>query len=153
MKIDLEVIEHPGGALTVLLPAWRVKASVEAMRKQAETTTDATERARMIENAESIDQYQSEIRDRYSDRIQVRSYEIKPYTYGGKLEAKRRSTTWENGQSRFDEDVFRAEIVALGLGKSYDEVLSMAPTLIPCLYSEIVERSEPEPSKLDFLPS
>jgi len=153
MKIELEVIDHPGGGSTVLVPEWRVKASIQALRKQAESASLEEERKLLITNAESIEAYQADIRAKFAEKIVVRSYEAKPYTRRAKLDAKRKATSWVDGASRFDEDLYVTEIVAWCLGKDPKEVDDMDPSIVPALYTEIRERSEPDPSKLDFLPS
>lgn len=151
MIIELEVVDTGNGTLTVLMPEWRAKLAEKMMREQAGQAQDPETRASLDAAADAVVTYQREIREKVASHIEKRTFEAKPYKYGGKKEARRLATHWENGQPRFDEDEYQARIVACSLGKPYEEVLGFDAPVVYSLFAEISERFEPDPGKLDFL--
>ena len=167
MRIRLHVISNDAGGMAVLTPEHRLNATLRALRRRAtklRTESDTLSGAAQKEALEEAKSYEKladetaadwlEIQNKYADTSTVLEFEIRAYTYGEKLAARKAATTWNgNVPGHFDNDEFLLSVVTAVTGKSRNEVEAMPPVVFGYIASEICELSEPEPGKLDFLVS
>lgn len=167
MKIKLQVIGNDAGGMAVLTPEHRLNATLRALRRRATKLTEDAKTLTGKPAQEALDEAKSyekladdteadwkEIQKKYAANSTELEFEIRAYTYGEKLAARKAATTWNgNMPGHFDNEEFLVNVVSAVTGKSRIEVESMPPVVFGYLASEICELSEPEPGKLDFLVS
>ena len=107
MRIRLHVISNDAGGMAVLTPEHRLNATLRALRRRAtklRTESDTLSGAAQKEALEEAKSYEKladetaadwlEIQNKYADTSTVLEFEIRAYTYGEKLAARKAATTW-----------------------------------------------------------
>jgi hypothetical protein len=91
------------------------------------------------------------IREKYGHSIQQATYPFRPYTDGEKTDALSEATDYSGSTPRLDPNKYHRILVAACTGLSPQEVRAMSPARAEALTREVIDRSEPDPSRLDFL--
>lgn len=154
MKVEFHVLRNEAGGVAVLPPERRMKAAAAALRKKAEDEDLTEEEAkRACETADRLEREWEELKKKFEGAETV-SFEVRPYTYGEKLRARKCATTWQNGTpGPLDTDEYVLLLTMASTGMSREEVEALPPALYTYLSTEILEISEPDPAKLDFFNS
>lgn len=153
IQIKLKVLERDGQVLLALPEHVRALSIVGALHHQAGIAADPEEAQRLESAASMLEAEYEALYADFADQFVERSFEITPYTYGQKLEARRLATTWENGEPRFDSEAFKMRLVAMALGCNVTDVEGMSPVLFPTLAREVLQRCEPDIEQLRFFAS
>lgn len=93
-----------------------------------------------------------ELRAKYADSIKSKTYNFAPYTDGAKQDALSAATSYDTGEPKIDLGKYNRLLVAAAIPEMTVEVLRNSPaTEVEALIAEVIELSEPDPLKLDFL--
>ncbi len=177
--IRIEVIKVPGCAPAVLPSEMRVAAGVKRMRdklrlaredihslkesaKQQQLEDDEDTRAETIEKVKDTDRIEAliertvagnaELRKMHAGNVQALSFLYYGYNFGDKVDARAKATTYDHaGNPSFDITVFQMALTCAALQMSEADLRAQPPAVAEALVSECLERSEPDPSRLDFL--
>ena len=178
-SIVLEFIKAPDGGEILLVPKARIEATkrryearVKELRKVvgemdraiAKPTNgmdidaikierDAKEREAAFTEAECtrIVEQESKIRAKFEKNIEKVEYPFKPYNDGGKQDAIAECTDYSSGSPRLDVPKYQRMLVASTTGLSIESIRELSPSRAEALVSEVIDRSEPDPLRLDFL--
>lgn len=136
-EMEAAAANPPGGADPDELKA-------EAEKKRAEADAIESEMKAMIAA-------NAQIREKYADAIAVVSYNFRPYTDGEKTDALSEATDFTASTPRLDPNKYHRLLVAACTGLSESEIRGMSPARAEALTREVIDRSEPDPARLDFL--
>jgi len=140
MQVQFQYIEDDKGRLAVLPTGERLERSV-AFAKKSGLDTDA-----YVKNQEDL---LKAARD--SGSLKELVVDIKPYTYGQKIEAARVSTTVSQGEFRLDQSRMNLELIMASTGMDRAAVENLSPLMAQAIFEEIQFASEPDPDRLLFL--
>lgn len=180
-NIILEVLTIPSGGEIVLIPTERIEAAGRRTKAQAEELRrKADEKERAINGANppkgatkeelealikeeraQADALESEtalaiekeksIRERFSAHVTKVEYPFRPYTDGEKQDALAEATDYSTGSPKLDIPKYHRLLVSTCCGLDAATIRSLSPARAEALTREVVERSEPDPLRLDFL--
>lgn len=91
------------------------------------------------------------IREKYSENIAKVTYPFRPYTDGEKTDALSEATDYSTASPRLDPNKYHRLLVAACTGLSESDIRAMSPARAEALTREVIDRSEPDPARLDFL--
>lgn len=163
MIVKFTIVRNEAGGEAVAGPDHRVKAAVTAFKQKAAeceaqakklTGDSKKEQTTLAEGYHSMAKESQEIYDRLknSEGAEEFSIEIKPYTKGQQIEARRQATTIGDGEKTlFDNDTYSIHLVMASTGRPEAEVLDWSPGKFNAVLSEAIETSEPDPRRLSFL--
>jgi hypothetical protein len=177
--VTLEYIEVPGGGRLYLIPEPRIEAArrrVLARISELQKTAENMERelanptykgdkdilksawlAKLSEaellqaDADAGLEQSKSLRRKYAKSIKKETYNYVPYSDGQKTDALSDATDWSSGEPKLDVGKYQRLLVAAACGFTLEEIRSKGPAEIEALIAEVIERSEPDPAKLDFL--
>lgn len=102
-------------------------------------------------DVESVMAANRALREKYEAQIVPSVYEFRPYTDGEKTDALAAATDYSTGTPRLDPAKYQRLLVAASTGFSDEEIRGFSPARAEALVREVVDRSEPDPARLDFL--
>lgn len=140
----------------------KVAAEMEAAIKNPPKGTDPDEleaaRAEKIAQADAIEadvaatvEANATIREKYKDSITSVSYPFRPYTDGEKTDALAEATDYSGSSPKLDANRYQRLLVAACTGLTETEIRGMSAARAEALIREVIDRSEPDPARLDFL--
>jgi len=175
-SFELSIYAPEGCGEVVVASASRVKSGIERMRQGAK---DARKKANDLGRAKpkpedvkavkaQIDGYIAEadsleaaaarledadvrLREKLSGKLTTVSIPFRPYTDGEKQDARAEATQYVDGAPRIDIDTYHRILTAACTGIGMDELRNMPPARREAITREVIERSEPDPARLDFL--
>ena len=139
MHIEIQYIQD--GVSCAVLPTANKMARNLSYAKQAGLDTEELIKANneFMERAEA------------SGKLQVRSFEVSPYTYGQKIEAARRATQMNGMERVMDNNLLNLELICASTGLAKKEVEDLPMQIAQALFDEVQFISEPDPERLLFL--
>ena len=105
---------------------------------------------------ESYENIIAELRKRYEGKIVSTSYQLKPYTAGDAIDAKRASKEWVTNNitgdqvPHYDQDVYNWELLQISSGLDDKELRAMHPDLTNHLQNELWARMRLTPERITF---
>lgn len=178
-EIILELITTPDGAELFVPSLERVeKAKKRSETRAAELRKVAGEMAAAIKNPpkgtdpEDLEEPMAEklaeadaierdieatiaankaIREKFGDKIVKVTYPFRPYTDGEKTDALSEATDFATSSPRLDPNKYHRLLVAACTGLNESDIRAMPPARAEALTREVIDRSEPDPARLDFL--
>jgi hypothetical protein len=128
------------------------KYSEDERKAKAEESAFLTKEADRIQEAANMFLERSEaLRQDLGDKISEKRYPFRQYSDGEKQDALIECTTYESGEPRFNEARFRRLLTAAACGMSETELRGLPANEAEALILEALERSEPDPARMDFL--
>lgn len=177
--ITLEIVKSPDGGEILLTPKSRIEsakrryqARANELRKVADDMKRALESSNPPADADEIEEamnakldeaakleleieksveVEEKIRAKCEGKIEVVEYNFRPYTDGEKQDALAECTDYSTGSPRIDMPRYHRRLVGASTGLSEAELRSFSPARAQALISEVIDRSEPDPMRLDFL--
>lgn len=147
-KIELDVIQVAPGTVCVLPEEHRVEASYKRMIVRRDDDTEETFAAR-VKSADTIREAALKLRSELAGKANKRVYEFRPYSAEDKLLAQAAATTYTGAQTPvWDGNKYQFELFKRCF---VDPVGQMEPPVYNALVAEMMERTEPDPARLDFL--
>lgn len=86
-----------------------------------------------------------------SEFCKTMTFQMRPYTYGEKLEAGRKATGFSMGESRTDSGLMNLYLLEAVTGKSRKELEELPTQIIHSVFEEMSFISEPDSDRLLFL--
>lgn len=177
--ITLEIVRTPDGGEIVLTPKSRIEAAkrrytaranelrkvaadmkraIEAKTKpanadeiEAEMNAKLEEAAKLELEIEKSAALEESIREKCSGHVESVEYSFRPYTDGEKQDALAEATDYSTGSPKIDLPRYHRALVSASTGLSESELRGFSPARAQALISEVIDRSEPDPLRLDFL--
>lgn len=141
MQVVIYYIENEAGQVAVIPDPKRSDKTLGfAKDKLGIDTTDASSQ---------LDKLFADAMD--SGNLRHRDFDLKPYTYGQKIEATRVSTTVVNGNMITDQATLNMELICASSGMKREDVKNLPNSIAQALFEEVRFLSEPDPDRLLFL--
>lgn len=122
-----------------------IDGAIEEARVRRETAKT------IVLEAERMLALNEQIRKKYSDRITEYSYDFRPYTDGERQDALAAATDYSTGEPKTDLSAFRQALVFASTGIPAEHLRGFSVARADAVIREVIDRSEPDPARLDFL--
>ena len=177
--ITIEIVRTPDGGEAVLTPKSRIEtakrqyaAQSRELRRVADEMKRAIESTNPPADADEIEiamnaklaeanrldaeilrstEIEEKIREKCAGHIEAVEYNFRPYTDGEKQDALAEATDYSSGSPRLGTVRYHRALVMASTGLSAQDLRSFSPARAQALISEVIDRSEPDPLRLDFL--
>lgn len=137
---DVNYIEDDAGRVTVIPNEDWIARNIEFIEKQ--TNTNDTTSKQAIENYRSL---------RSTGESKVMTFKMRPYTYGERLDANRKSTVVTMGEQRTDAGNMNLLLLETVTGKPKKDLEGLPTPIVQSLFEEMSFLSEPDSDRMLFL--
>lgn len=154
MRISIDVIRTEDGGVLVIPSETRVTAIAASFTQQADLALSAGDEGAATElraQGQVAEAAAQEIRERFGAHIETIEFPARPYTHQEKKIARSKATSWAASTPTIDHEDYMDRLAAISLGWDLEKFGELPPSVAEALRSEIIERCEPDPRKLDFL--
>lgn len=137
---EVTYIEDESGSISVVPGTGFIKRNIEYGESLIGQGSAASDHAKSVLLAA-----------RESGLLKSKQFEMRPYTYGEKLEAQRKCTSLVNGEMRVDVAYMNLALLSAVTGVKEEDLQEESTPIINALYEEMQALSEPDPQRMLFL--